>query len=550
MNADDVKPQTDGTFTPPDDPSQYIRTYAKDVAQLSKIPPKAEQSPASAVSSAPTVTPDVQDAAVTLPEFDASPVDHKNDPVSPKEFEQEMVTLSKDDSDGIFVSKSEPQKTPLMPQAGVNVIPDLPKAPVPMPAPAPAPTPIPAPAVELPPDPGREAVLARLRAKLASHGTEPSPLQASVPAVQEPAPVIAPQPAPQPRVVPEAIVSPPPSALQEPELLRTAAPVFNPSEAAFKATLSSATPAAERPQPVPAPVVVPAPLASPLHTFSSDFADRIDRQNASTFSVLAAQNDAPAVQSLKPTRRIQPRLVIGVVLLILGIGIIAGAVVVFMNRPASAPFVASVPSLVAFDESVEVHGTGSALMQNIADVAGGASVAGNVVITYLSQPGTTGASIPQPGGAVISAFALPAPDILLRNIDTTSTVGAIHAGSESKPFLVLRVNSYERTFAGMLAWEPTMATDLAVLFPPYPTAITPSVATTSSSTPTAAPLPAPASPYFSDAVVANQDVRVLRDAQGRSLLLYGYHGKDTLIIARDEAAFSALIARLSPASGN
>ncbi|HWU24334.1 MAG TPA: hypothetical protein VN086_01100, partial [Candidatus Paceibacterota bacterium] len=143
---------------------------------------------------------------------------------------------------------------------------------------------------------------------------------------------------------------------------------------------------------------------------------------------------------------------------------------------------------------------------------------------------------------LIRSMNLSAPDILLRNIDDTSTVGVIRAGSESRPFMILKVNSYERTFAGMLAWEPTMAQDLASFYPPYP----PAASTTATSSVAVA---TPPSTTFTDAVVANYDVRILRDASGRSLLLYGYRGKDTLIIARDEAAFSALLARLS-ASGN
>jgi hypothetical protein len=53
---------------------------------------------------------------------------------------------------------------------------------------------------------------------------------------------------------------------------------------------------------------------------------------------------------------------------------------------------------------------------------------------------------------------------------------------------------------------------------------------------------------FEDVVVANRDVRILRDTRGRSLLLYGYADKETLIIARNEASFAALLTRLSAAN--
>jgi hypothetical protein len=55
---------------------------------------------------------------------------------------------------------------------------------------------------------------------------------------------------------------------------------------------------------------------------------------------------------------------------------------------------------------------------------------------------------------------------------------------------------------------------------------------------------------FVDAVIDNHDVRVLKDEQGRQLMLYGYRDKETLIIARSEKAFSELLARLSSTRSN
>jgi hypothetical protein len=126
------------------------------------------------------------------------------------------------------------------------------------------------------------------------------------------------------------------------------------------------------------------------------------------------------------------------------------------------------------------------------------------------------------------------------------------------PFFALRVDSYERTYAGMLTWEPLMARDLALLYPLYPApelqsepapiATTTASSTSASATTTPAvvrqPVQATARTRFEDEVVANHDVRVLRDTDGRTLILYGYADKRTLLIVRDEASFEALLARL------
>jgi hypothetical protein len=505
MNPDDAKtivPKIDATFTPPSDPSQYMRTYAKDVAKLTNSP---APTPTAALAK-----PESNEAdGVSLPDYDASPVNHSGDPSSPKEFKSEVVALSQEDSDGIFTNSSA-SSTPaavasapmsMMPQGNIGVTPNV------------------APPEETIQE--REAILARLRAKLASHETA---------AVAEPAEPLL-QMRPVEPVIPAPVEAAPPAAVP---------PQFMPPE----------PPVAPLPVREPVRPPTPAPKAaaagpSPIHTFSSDFSDRIDSQRASTFSVLATESDArpAAVSSAKPKR---PLVIIiaGIVLFLAGIGIVTGAFI-YSKKTSAVPTVAGVPSLLTFDESVEVKGTGVTLMQAIADVAGQPSVAGNVVVTYVTTPGVAGSGIPQPGGAIIDQLPLDAPDIVIRNIDQSSTVGTIHAGSESRPFFVLRVNSYERTFAGMLAWEPTMANSLAPFFPAYTDLNPITVATTSSSSSPALPPVTIASPFFGDAVVANHDVRILRDSKGRSLMLYGYHGKDTLIIARDEAAFTAIIARLS-----
>ncbi|HEX5774932.1 MAG TPA: hypothetical protein VFY28_03170, partial [Candidatus Paceibacterota bacterium] len=209
------------------------------------------------------------------------------------------------------------------------------------------------------------------------------------------------------------------------------------------------------PPPPPVPPVPPKEAKpSPLHTYTSDFADRIDERKASTFSVLAAETDTKA-PAKKASRRTVASTALAVLLFALGGIGIAGAAwyVVRLSATPLAPL--SVPSLVFADERVKLSGTGRELMQQLAETAREPLVDGNVLVTYLSESTTTPKGepreIPLAGGALIRALQLPAPDILLRNVSPASTVGIVSAGLETRPFFVFRVTSYERTFAGMLA---------------------------------------------------------------------------------------------------
>ncbi len=99
-----------------------------------------------------------------------------------------------------------------------------------------------------------------------------------------------------------------------------------------------------------------------------------------------------------------------------------------------------------------------------------------------------------------------------------------------------------------------MQRDLASLYPlyqptdlPMETASTTATSTISLGTFHAAP--ARARTRFEDGVIANHDVRILYDTDGRTLLLYGYTpDKTVLIIARDEAAFRTILGRLRKGS--
>lgn len=311
----------------------------------------------------------------------------------------------------------------------------------------------------------------------------------------------------------------------------------------------------------------------PLQTYASNFSDRIDRDNASAFAVLAAEQDAgrsTPIQDEPVRRRINLAPIIGGVIFVLlgGAGAFGAYQLVMTVR--ETPFIAlSVPSIVSADEYKELEGSGTTLVEALVSTANTGLVSGNVLVTYttIAASSEEGGFITKPSGGdtFIRALQLNAPDILLRNITDRSTVGVVRAGQETRPFFALRVESYERTYAGMLTWEPLLFSSLSRLFPLHQVSVpaieepidTESVSTTTATTSTAiatstptippvAPSQAIARTRFEDMVIDNKDVRVLKDTNNQTLLLYGYADKRTLIIARDEAAFRALINRLKP----
>lgn len=323
---------------------------------------------------------------------------------------------------------------------------------------------------------------------------------------------------------------------------------------------------------IQAPVVleVAVPIASveegssPLHTYSSDFSDRIDSNRSSTFSVLAAQSDAmtgPVSTTQKKFDSKKPLyMAIGGVLLLILAGAGSYGAYRYVAQKSTVMLIETVSSLVFADERVELTGEGASLQNAMVASLTQPLGANKVRVFYMTSSSSTPArgtftSI-LPGGVLLGSLQLRAPDILLRNVGPESTVGAVHAGNETRVFFILRVLSYERTFAGMLGWEQSIKEELALFYPEYPSAAlpAPTIVTTTkivkgkrvvATTTVEATAPEYVPPHFIDEVASNHNVRALKDMAGRTILLYGYKDKDTLIIARDEAAFAELINRLS-----
>ncbi len=344
----------------------------------------------------------------------------------------------------------------------------------------------------------REVVLARLRTKVDTYKKQNLP----------PPPVF---PAPKPEAVP--VYTPPPAPIQK------LAPVV----------------AVQEPE--------------RLRTYTDDFSNKLNRQQSSGFSVYAAQADAGG--ALQPQSVEAPKQNLGLAYMLGGAALfIGGSLLLYYSytfftgtQPISI-ITNAPPTLIAGDESATISGQGGSLVTALRDAENTATPIGTVRVLYLAVSATSTVG----GGTLIKALNLSTPDILLRNIGDNSTVGVVHAGDETRVFFVLAATSYERTFAGMLSWEATMGSDFAPLYPPYPqTAMV--IGTTTAST--TQPLPPPLVPagigraHFVDEVVDSHDVRAYKDANGKTLFLYGYRDQNTLVIARDETAFSVLLARLS-----
>jgi hypothetical protein len=366
-----------------------------------------------------------------------------------------------------------------------------------------------------------------------------------------------------------------PAPQQPPRPVPTPLPVENAPTAAADAISPKDAPLAPTPKPLNTPppepplsvrfretstVLPPEPVMSkplensPLQTYSNDFSERVKERGASTATVLAAEQDArtaPPQSAPEVSRGNLIPIIAGVVLLLLGS---AGAFIAYTHYTTDTAPIVLAPSIVApisVDEKEELRGTTAAEIRQGIEQSLTRALAPNAVRhLYIASASTSNRS-------VFSALQLPAPDVVLRNIDAShSMAGIVQTNGLATPFFILGVTSYGDTFAGMLSWESRMSRDLEAFFPPYSTSVSLPIATTTATTTPkasgatkAATTTAPRAfiPGFRDEVVSNHDVRVYRDAEKRVVLIYGYWNPTTLVIARDIPAFIELLSRLATA---
>lgn len=281
-----------------------------------------------------------------------------------------------------------------------------------------------------------------------------------------------------------------------------------------------------------------------LHTMKGDLQGIVRNRKISLVRAAALEQDRNTRRTLVPTmptlssgggRRVG--LMLTAALLFLGLG---GTALYFaytltngsslLQRPITSGSVLFAEDQTAFpldDRSP------SSLKQALGGMFSGAGAVGSItqVIPTVSAPGTQTSQRPATLQEFFTELGIHSPDDLLRALSNDFFLG-IHMADVPAPVFIIPVISYDRAFAGMLAWEPSIDADLAPLFRQVPRI-------------TASPTGGvPVERTFKDLVVRNYDVRGLADDSGAIVLYYSFPTPEILIIAASPYTFPEVLSRL------
>ena len=143
---------------------------------------------------------------------------------------------------------------------------------------------------------------------------------------------------------------------------------------------------------------------------------------------------------------------------------------------------------------------------------------------------TQGVTQALPAENFISRLDPEAPQEVTRTLGKKFLFG-IHIFDGNQPFLIFKPDTYETAFAGMLSWERNIPQRLGKAMRPANDWVN-SASTTSSA-------------VWSDAVISNKDTRVLRSPSGKTLMLYSFTDRSTLVITTNEQTFGEILRRIA-----
>lgn len=167
------------------------------------------------------------------------------------------------------------------------------------------------------------------------------------------------------------------------------------------------------------------------------------------------------------------------------------------------------------------------------------------------------------GQEFLKVIEVRAPNNLVRSLEPDMMFG-INEYEGNQPFLIFTTNSFQHTFAGMLEWERDINLDLAPLFGeiiPFEDTqaaretdssvrpVTPDTTTTGSSSLPLVSTSTLVTPGlnafgFQDDVYNNKQVRVLKNAEGKVILLWAFIDPSYIVITTNRRTFEEVVTRI------
>jgi hypothetical protein len=348
-----------------------------------------------------------------------------------------------------------------------------------------------------------------------------------------------------------------------------------------------ATPMQTEVPPIEEPASEPASSLRQIRTYQGDIAGAIENQNESLFSMQQAERarqgipqDPSAEQTEGKGNKLKAAAMLLGSFLLVGAGVVGGwySYVEFGKKTALPEIQTSPNQLISSAKSATLDASTmnrSSLINSVAEESAKAGLPpGEVLFINLLDSEAIAEAPAKPTSAqkLMAILEARAPGNLVRAMSSTFMLGALERVKAPAPepiatttaatttetatpipdlssatstatstpqapaprladesiFIIIKLESFENAFAGMLAWEAKMLEDLGPLFSTRELAAN-----------------TPSDTAFEDVTERNKDARVLRNPEGEVVLLYSFFDNNTLIITDSEETLRVILNRLT-----
>ena len=261
-----------------------------------------------------------------------------------------------------------------------------------------------------------------------------------------------------------------------------------------------------------------------LRTYQGDVDELLSKNKTTTTTILVAEQKRKGfTEEVKPEANTNKRnkvfIISGGILLFLGI--VAVSAVYYKKSHEQVVVNEQAKTLVSFSKEKDFAIASSTREDLIALLAGTSPTQTPNYVLYIKPLGPDGKD-----ADITTIFKLLAPRIpgaLSRSFENSYMFGEYYLDKNS-PFIILTTNDYAESYAGMLKWEKDMPSDLGGVF--------------------GIPANSNATSTFSDLAFHNKDLRLLKNSEGNTVLLYSFIDRHTLVITSDENTLTSILAKL------
>lgn len=316
-----------------------------------------------------------------------------------------------------------------------------------------------------------------------------------------------------------------------------------------------------------------------VRTFQSDIAGSVKNDNVSMIKIALAEKtrreQSPQYSDISRPRKSHKVLIISlIVILLLGAGL--AAFYFYINKPLPPTIAETIapnePELMYSEEQSMVSTHNRTTDQIISELRSEMleNLDLGVIKRILLSTGSATSTRNTTSSEFLNIIRSRASDSLKAAFDNQYFLGG-YSGNPHDTFILIKVNSYESAYPGMLAWEPYMDSDIGRFFPSslIATSSQPSATTTATSTQTivssstastsditiaSSSSPETSLPIrtvnqtratFVDKIIHNKDTRSLVDLDGKIKFLYTFLDSNTLLIVSSERGLKEVQARLT-----